>query len=365
MIVPEVLDDESNRSSVPTDRPVERVAVIGGAGFLGSVVVRSLLELGFGVTVMDAFMYGDEGLSDLYDTTPLEVIRGDLRSIESTVAAAHRADALVHLGAVVGDPACAYDEQLALEVNVGATETVAAVARGLGIRRFVFASTCAVYGASSGTIDEDAMLDPVSLYAKTKADSERILLSVSGDTFAPVVLRFGTLFGASPRPRFDLVVNLLTAKAIQDGEIVVQGGEQWRPFVHVRDAAEAVVRCLTVPEEAIRRRVFNIGSADNNHTLRDIAEMIVDEIPGTSVGFAPGVPEASYRVSFDRAREDLGFVAARSVRDGVREIRDQFQEGELGSYRDARYSNIGALATGATAVEAADVAAEPTALDRS
>jgi nucleoside-diphosphate-sugar epimerase len=314
---------------------------------------------------MDSFMYGDDSLSDLYDTTPLEVIRGDLRSIEATVAASHRADAIVHLGAIVGDPACDYDERFALEVNVGATETVAAVARGLGIRRFVFASTCAVYGASSGALDEDAALDPVSLYAKTKADSERILLSFAGETFAPVVLRFGTLFGASPRPRFDLVVNLLTAKALQDGDIVVQGGDQWRPFVHVRDAADAIVRCLTAQEDAVRRRVFNVGSAESNHTLRDVAALIADEIPGTRVRFAPGDTEqASYRVLFDRARDDLGFVATRSVREGVREIRDQINAGELGNYREVRYSNIGSLASGAVAVDTDRIAPEATAGDR-
>ncbi len=326
---------------------IRRVLVIGGAGYVGSVLVRRLLDRGYRVTVMDALMYGDEGIRDLFGDPSFDVVRGDLRDLEAVVSAARGADAIVHLGALVGDPACDLDEQLAVDINLEATRTLASVARGLGIRRFVFASTCSVYGASDDLLHEASALAPVSVYARTKMHSEEMLISMNGGAFAPIVLRFGTFFGASPRARFDLVVNLLSAKAVTEGEITLFGGDQWRPFLHVEDGADAILACLEAPEPQVAYQIFNVGSDEQNHTLADVAAIISAEVPGTRVNVrAPNDVEANYRVSFDRIRNVLGFAPQRTIADGVAEIRDEILSGKVRDYTETRYSNVKALAEG-------------------
>jgi nucleoside-diphosphate-sugar epimerase len=328
---------------------VRHVLVIGGAGYVGSVLVRQLLELGYRVTLMDALLYGDEGIRDLLDDPQVTVVRGDLRDLEAVVAAARHSQAVVHLGALVGDPACNLEERLAVEINLEATRTVAAVARGLGIRRFVFASTCSVYGASEDLLDETSALAPVSLYARTKMESERVLISMNGGNFAPVVLRFGTFYGASPKPRFDLVVNLLAAKAVTEGAITVFGGSQWRPFLHVEDGAEAIVACLEAPESQVAYQVFNVGSDEQNYTMAQVAEIISATVPGARVQIeSPSAAEANYRVSFERIRTVLGYQPRRTIAGAVAEIKDSILSGRIHDYTESRYSNVKALVDGET-----------------
>ena len=329
------------------DRRVRRVTVVGGAGFLGSVLVPLLLDSGLHVTVMDALMYGDEGVRHVASRPGFRLVRGDLRDVESVIHACARADAVVHLGGLVGDPACALDETTTLEVNRDATAAAARVARALGVRRFVFASTCGVYGASSGVLTEDSAVRPVSVYARSKAESEELLLPMTGRHFSPTLLRFGTLFGRSPRERFDLVVNLLAAKAVVDGEISITGGSQWRPFVHVADVADAVLRCLQAPTAVVAGRAYNVGGDEQNHTLADVAAAVCQVVSGTTVSFAPAAQvEADYRVSFERIRTDLGFLPRRDLSYGIAEVAAAVREGLVGDYADARYSNYKALVSG-------------------
>jgi nucleoside-diphosphate-sugar epimerase len=326
---------------------IRRVCVIGGAGYVGSVLVERLLDEGYAVTVLDALLYGDDGVRQVIDRPGFELVRGDLRNIEAVVAACRSADAVVHLGALVGDPACELDEQLTLQINHDATFTAAAVSRGLGIQRFVFASTCGVYGASDDLLDEDSAVAPISLYAQSKLKSEELLLSMAGGGFCPTVLRFGTFYGRSPRERFDLVINLLTARAVVEGEIAIHGGQQYRPFLHVADGAEAVLRCLRAPTEVVARQTFNVGSDDQNHRMRDVGELIAELVPEVRVRIQqPAAVEANYRVSFARIRSALGFVPRHTLRHGIAELRDAVHSGKVGDYTDARYSNVKAMTTG-------------------
>ena len=327
------------------------VTVIGGAGYVGSVLIRKLLRQIPAVTVMDALMFGDEGVRDLMDEPGFNVVRGDLRDIESIVRSLRDADAVVHLGGLVGDPACALDESLTMEINMESTRMIAETARGLGVERFVFASSCAVYGATDELLDEESALAPVSVYARSKMESERLLLDLADETFAPSILRFGTFFGLSPRNRFDLVVNMLTAKAVTEGGITVFGGGQWRPFVHVEDGSEAIVRCLAAPIETVRGRVYNVGSDEENHTMLEVADRIAALVPGALVIREPAAKEEpNYRVSFRRIREELGFVAEHSLDDAVLEIVDAIHAGEVEDYKDARYSNYASMTNGAGTV---------------
>jgi nucleoside-diphosphate-sugar epimerase len=340
------MSGKTANSEVPTRQPT-RICVVGGAGFLGSILTELLLDQGYEVTILDAFLYGDDGIRHILDRPGLSLVTGDLRDIAVTIRAFRHADAVVHLGALVGDPACGIDEQLTLEINRDATAKAAAIARGLGVDRFIFASTCSVYGASVGVLDEDSPMDPISVYARSKMESEQLLLAQSGHGFWPTVLRFGTLYGKSQRERFDLVVNLLTAQAVATGEITVFGGSQWRPFVHVRDAAEAILGCLRAPCSAVGGCVFNVGGDDENYTVAQIAEIISAAVPDVRVHVAPAtVEEADYRVSFSRIRSAIRFVPRCTVADGVAEIAASIARGTVPDYTDARYNNYKALMSG-------------------
>jgi nucleoside-diphosphate-sugar epimerase len=326
---------------------IRAVSVVGGAGYVGSLVVERLLRQGFSITVMDTLMFGDESLRDLADHPRFSLVQGDLRDIEAIVHTCGGADAVIHLGALVGDPACAIDEATTLAINRDATLTVAQISRALGVQRLIFASTCSVYGASDDILTEESVVAPISVYARSKAESEQLLMPMAGDHFHPTVLRFGTLYGNSRRKRFDLVVNLLAARAVIDGEITITGGGQWRPFVHVSDCADAVIRCLHAPHSLVSGRIFNVGSNDQNHQLRDIGDLIRELVPGTRVIVSESASaEANYRVSFDRIEQELGFRPSLSLMDGIQEIQDAVRGGLITDYTDARYSNYLSLVTG-------------------
>ena len=328
----------------PEKRAIYNVTVIGGAGCIGSVLVRKLLDHGYRVTVLDALLYGDESIRDLYGRDGFEFIPGDMRNIEHVVQALQYADAVVHLGALVGDPACALDEKLTLEINLAATRMIAEAARGFGVQRFVFASTCSVYGASDQILDERSALNPISLYARTKIASERLLLGLDDDRFAPVILRFGTIYGWSSRPRFDLVINLLAAKAACEKSISIFGGDQWRPFVHVDDAAEAVLKCLEAPLRAVKGQVFNVGSDEQNYRIAQLGDIIKELMPDVEVSHkGEDTDRRNYRVSFAKIRHRLGFAPRHTVADGILEIKAAIEEGRIRDYRDAHYSNYKTL----------------------
>ena len=249
-----VVRSEAKPAVLPGDRKIESVLVIGGAGYIGSALLRRLLDRGYRVRLLDLFVYGEEPIQDLMEHPRLEVLHADFRHIDRVAEAMRDMDAVIHLGAIVGDPACALDEDLTIDVNLMATRMIAEIAKGYGVNRFIFASTCSVYGASDELLDEYSTLNPLSLYARSKIASERVLMGMADDRFNPVILRFGTIYGFSGRTRFDLVVNLLTAKAIVEGQITVMGGDQWRPFVHVEDAALAVFKVLEAPLDSVERR---------------------------------------------------------------------------------------------------------------
>jgi nucleoside-diphosphate-sugar epimerase len=239
----------------------------------------------------------------------------------------------------VGDPACSLSEDLTIDTNLRATATIAQVGKGFGATRFVFASTCAVYGASDEILDEKSELRPVSLYARTKAGSEKLLLTLHDSNFAPIILRFGTIYGLSERLRFDLVVNLLAAKAVQDGEAGIFGGAQWRPLVHVQDVAEAILLSLQAPLDSVGGQIFNVGCNEQNYQLDDLGSIIKKMVPSARVVTQPQEDNRNYRVNFDKVHAVLDFQPKYTVQDGVREVISAFTTGQVGDYRNSKYSN--------------------------
>jgi nucleoside-diphosphate-sugar epimerase len=316
------------------------VLVVGGAGYIGSIVVRKLLDRGLRVRLLDKLTYGDGAIADVLDHPQLEFLHGDCRNIQDVVRAMSGVRDVIHLAAVVGDPACAADDKNAFEINYAATRMMVEIAKGHGVERFLFASSCSVYGASDSVMDEQSATVPISLYAETKLNSEKVLLDAKSPAFHPVILRFATVFGLAPRPRFDLVVNLLTAKAFQEGVITIFNGDQWRPFIHVEDVAEAVCQALEAPLDRVSGEILNVGDDRLNYTLSQIADMIRVEFPNTRVENVENTDRRNYRVSFDKIQERIGFHGNRTIEEGIRELRLAFEQKRITNYQDPLYSNL-------------------------
>jgi nucleoside-diphosphate-sugar epimerase len=315
------------------------VLVVGGAGYIGSLLVEGLLEKGYRVRVLDSLLYGDEALRPVKDHPDFELMVGDCRNIQDVVKAVRGVNSIIHLAAIVGDPACDQDSRSALEINYAATRMLIEIAKGHAASRLIFASSCSVYGATEMEMDETAQVQPISLYGQTKVDSERALLDAGSDTFHPIILRFATVFGLGYRPRFDLVVNLLAAKAHREGVITIFNGQQWRPFIHVRDLVEATIRILEAPTRLTGGQVFNVGDKRLNHTLAEVADTVRNAFPHVRVEQVDNADRRNYRVNFDKIANRTGFRARRSLRDGVDELRAALEEGLIADYTDMRYHN--------------------------
>ncbi|HEX2979540.1 MAG TPA: NAD(P)-dependent oxidoreductase, partial [Anaerolineaceae bacterium] len=325
----------------PEERKIRNVLVIGGAGYIGSALLPRLLEKGYHVRILDLLFFGTEPIEPWLTHPNLEVVQADFRQIDKVVEAMKDIDAVIHLGGLVGDPACAVDEDLTIDINLNATRMIAQVAKGSGVGHFIFASTCSVYGANDQMLDERSELNPVSLYARSKIASEKVLFKMADEHFAPVILRFGTIYGLSGRTRFDLVINLLTAKAIVDGEITIFGGEQWRPFLHVDDASRALMAVLGAPLRVVRNQIFNVGSNEQNYTILQVGEIINNLVPTARlINKGDGGDQRNYWVNFNKIRKTLGFVPKWTVEQGVVQVIQAIEKGHVGDYHDAKYSNV-------------------------
>ncbi|MCS1411967.1 MAG: dTDP-glucose 4,6-dehydratase [Verrucomicrobia subdivision 3 bacterium] len=333
---------EELRNEVDLGRGAEadHVLVIGGAGYIGSALLPKLLEAGYRVRLLDAFLFGEEPIKEFVGHERLEIIKGDFRQVDKVVEAMRGVGLVVHLGGLVGDLACAHDEGLTIEINLAAVRLIADVAKAHKVERFIFASTCSVYGANDVILDERSMLDPVSLYASSKIASEKVLHEVSDESFKPIIVRFGTIYGFSGRIRFDLVVNLLTAKAVREGRITLFGGEQWRPFVHVDDAAKGVLSMLMAPGELVNGEVFNVGSDGQNYTLEQVGRKIQEIVPSAEiVDMGNDSDRRNYRVSFAKIRERLQFEPSWTLEAGIAQVKESLESGVIEDYTESRYSN--------------------------
>jgi len=329
-------EEQTNEHKFLQSRPV---LVIGGAGYIGCWLVRRLLEEGLKVRVLDNAVYGLEPIQDLLAHPALEYQNGDCRNIQDVVKAMREVSSVVHLAAIVGDPACEVDRKATIEINYAATRMLVEIAKGNGVERFLFASSCSVYGATDELMDEHSAVEPLSLYGETKQASERALLEAAGDGFHPVLMRFATVFGLSPRPRFDLVVNLLSAKACKEGVITIYNGEQWRPFIHVKDLAEAMILMLKAPVGLVSGQIFNVGDNRLNYTLETVGKVIGKVFPNTRIEWVENTDKRNYQVNFTKIEKRLGFRGTYSLEEGVREIKAALESSLILSYRNIRFNN--------------------------
>jgi nucleoside-diphosphate-sugar epimerase len=255
----------------------------------------------------------------------------DINEVDRLRDAVSEADHVVHLAAIVGDPACSSEVDTAIQTNLYDTMELKRICSDEGISQFVFVSTCSVYGSSEEgeLLTENSPTNPVSLYGRTKTMCEQSLIEEPGE-LSPTILRLATVHGLSNRPRFDLVVNYLTQKAVREGTGTIFGGDQWRPFIHTNDVARAFHRVLKADTDEVAGEVFNVGRDDENYTMKEIGEMVGELVPGAEISVDPNITDdRSYRVSFERIRTRLGFEPEITVRDGIREVREAVESGRI------------------------------------
>ena len=322
-----------------------KVLVTGGAGYIGSVLVRQLLNKNYKVRVLDSLKFGGDALYEVMLDPDFEFIKGDIRNEKDIDNALKGIDAIVHLAAIVGDPACKKFSDEANQTNWDASVNLFKKAEKAGVKRFVFASTCSNYGKMVNPDDfvtEASELRPVSLYAELKVKFEKFLLEENKDSnVCNTCLRFSTVYGFSPRIRFDLTVNEFTRNATINGEQEIWGAQFWRPYCHVDDLARSVVLVLESADEKVRANVFNVGSIDENYQKGMIIEEVCKVVPDVKVNYVESAEDPrDYRVNFDKIKNELGFSITKKVPDGVKEIYALVKTGIIADPFEQKFRNI-------------------------
>lgn len=321
-----------------------RILITGGAGYIGSVLVRQLLQKQYKVKVVDILNFGGESLLGVFNHPNFEFLKGDVRDKSVMLKAIEDIDAVVHLAAIVGDPACAEDPDTAQETNYDASVMLFDLCKNSSqIKRFIFASTCSNYGKMAGDnyVDEISPLNPVSLYAKLKVAFEKYLLeSESRNDFIPTALRFATVYGISPRMRFDLTVNEFTRDSSLGEELVIYGKQFWRPYCHVEDLARSCGLVLESDEEKVGHEVFGVGDTQENYQKEMLAAEILKIIPEAKIKYVPKEEDPrDYRVKFSKIKNQLDFKITKTVPQGIKEINFLIKNGFLTNPQNKSYSN--------------------------
>lgn len=322
------------------------ILVTGGAGYIGSVLVGQLLSKGYRVRVLDNLSFGGDSLLPYLVSPDFELMKGDICREDDVKRAVTGVAAVVHLAAIVGDPACKKYPELAAKVNKEGSELLCREAMSQKVKRFIFASTCSNYGKMpnhNGYVDESSLLRPVSLYAELKVGFEEYLLNLGKSNFVPVCLRFATAHGLSPRPRFDLTVNEFTRDLATGKKLEVYGEQFWRPYCHTSDLARACLTVLEADEKNVAYQAFNVGDTDENYQKKTLVEMIVSELPQAhnNVRYVHRDEDPrDYRVNFDKIKSAVGFSGTRKVVDGIREYIFAITTGIIKDPHDKKYTNL-------------------------
>lgn len=332
-----------------------RILVTGGAGYVGSRVSGHLLEAGMEVIVFDRLIYGGEGLLPHLDHPRLRVVAKDIRDQDALRAAMDSVDWVIHMAALVGEPACRVDPESTREINLGGSQFVVDLADELAVKGLLFISTCSNYGVAdpNALADEDSPLRPLSLYAETKVLAEQLVLQATKRGLATCVLRLGTICGVSPRMRFNLLVNEMARSAVLGETISIYSPEAWRPFLHIRDAAEVIRYCLMSPVSSLSGQIFNV--VGENYQKRQLAALVLKHFSEATVKTSNGQPDPrDYRVAAERIFQRLGFRPGHTVEQAflevARAVRERlFQEPHRPIYE--ALPDAQALKEGSTAIE--------------
>jgi len=307
-----------------------RVLITGGAGYLGSIFSKKLCEKGYDVRIIDALWYGKESINDLINFENFEIVEADIRDLTKTVRAMKDVDAVIHLASIVGMPASSIEPRTSEEINYLATKNIAELCMLHNIGTYIFASTCSIYGSNPNSIiTEKSKASPLDFYAKQKWVSER---AIGWLNMAPTILRFGTMFGLSPRMRFDLVINLFLIQALYKKKITVNGGGQFRPFIHIQDAAESLIFSL----EHDLTGTYNVVS--ENYSVKQVAEQI-KKLTGCEIDISSeNEDKRNYKVSGAKIKQ-MGFEPTRNIEFAYNEIKKAVDSGLFKDYEDPKYNN--------------------------
>jgi len=329
-------------SKVLNENQIKNILVTGGAGYIGSVLVRKLIKAGYKVKVIDKLLFGAKPVRKLKSSPNFTLVQGDILDTDLLKKMLVDVDAVVHLAAIVGEPACLSKKDIALKTNYLGTIYLARLCKAYGIKKFIYTSTCSTYGQQEEKdfLKEKSQLRPVDFYGETKIYAEREIMKLMDKDFAPTILRFSTIYGLSPRMRFDLVVNALTKKAVKDKEIFIFGGDQWRPLAHVDDIARAIFLVLRSPLSKVGNQVFNVGGNKENYLISQVGDLVKECIPGIKVETVDKIDDKrSYQVDFSKIEKTLGFKTKKTVKDGIIEINNAIKEGRFDDLEDKIYYN--------------------------
>jgi len=319
-----------------------RVLLTGGAGYLGSILTPKLLDAGHAVTVYDACWYGTEPLAPCQDRPGFALVRADLRDGDELrrVLADGRFDTVIHLAAISNDPSSDLDPDLTRSVNRVALEDLFVAAKAAGVRRLLYASSASVYGIKqTPDVHEDLPLEPITLYARYKAEGEAVLRGLIDDRFCGVSVRAATVCGWAPRLRLDLTINILTSHGYNNGRIRVFGGDQQRPNVHIEDLTDFYVALLDAPRGLVQGEAFNLCKA--NATVMELAQMIQGELgEGVEIAVVPTDDNRSYHLSAGKVGRVLGYQPGRSLSLAVRDLLGAYGDGRVPDWEQPRYRNV-------------------------
>lgn len=303
--------------------------VIGGGGYVGAVLVPKLLKSGYKVKVYDLFIYGEDVFNSVKDEPNLILTKGDVRDIDFLEKELKGIDAIIHLACISNDPSFELNPELGKSINFDCFEPMVKAAKAAGVRRFIYASSSSVYGVKEvDNVTEEMELDPLTDYSKFKMMCEEVLLRYADDDFIGLILRPATVCGYSPRQRMDLIVNILTNHAVNRGRIIVNGGSQKRPNIHIEDVTDLYIKSLEYDDELINRKIFNAGY--ENFSVSELARQ-VKEIVGSEVEIItePTNDPRSYHISSRKIKEELGFSPCYSIEDAVRDLKEAIEDGRL------------------------------------
>ena len=323
--------------------PLNSILITGGAGYVGSVLVKKLVSLGYNVKVIDSLVFGNDGISSLINEKKIEFFNLDIRDTEKISSIIKNIDCVIHLAAIVGEPLCKKIPDAAKQINEFATKNLVNICKNQNVKRFIFASTCSNYGSSEDIVNESSTVMPLSLYSECKVNSEKFILDKNNDVFETCILRFATAHGLSPRMRFDLLVQEFIRDAIVDKKISIFGADFWRPLVHVEDMADACISAINAPSKLISGQIYNVGDDKENYTKINLAEIIKEFITDVEIEIIKSKKDPrNYKVSFEKIKNSLNFEPNHTVKDSVIEILNDIKSGKIDP-RDSEFSNMSKL----------------------